>query len=530
MGVDLSQSRSCGSDGDERFRLLFEGLNQGVTFQDAEGYILDANPAAERILGVTRAELIGRHARDSSWQVCDASGSAISEKNYPGFVARAMDQAQIKVTVGIFNSARGERRWLNVDYIPQPSLPGRPSVSLCTVFSDITEQRRTEQALRENENYLGRAQRIASVGSCFLDFRDDKLKWSDEVFSIYGVEKSQHVPSLDSVRKLIHPDDWQIYIDAVETAREGHQPHPIQYRIFRPDGQIRILFRDSELSLDDAGVVIGALSIIQDITDLRAAEKQKDELQTQLFHAQRLEALGTLAGGIAHDLNNTLVPILGLSEAMLSGVRANHPHRPLLQVIHTAGTRARDLVRRILTFSRREDLDSKPLELTPFLHETMRLVRAGLPANIKIDQRISRPFRIFGDASQLHQVIVNLVTNAAHAIGDVGGKITVRVSESRATRLDDRSSLAGKFIRISVIDAGCGMDDETRKHIFEPFFTTKKIGAGTGLGLSVVHGIVTAHGGHIDVTSSLGEGSRFDVFLPMLAPERDVNEIAGIAS
>jgi signal transduction histidine kinase len=225
-----------------------------------------------------------------------------------------------------------------------------------------------------------------------------------------------------------------------------------------------------------------------------------------------MDALGTLAGGIAHDLNNTLVPVVALTECVQASLAPDDPNGELLALVRDAAGKARDLVNRILTFSRQELSDKKESDLACLLNESMRLLRATIPATIAIEMQIGDLPPIMADAAQIHQVMLNLVTNAAQAIGDRTGKITISAQRSHEGEAQDGSRR--RWICLSVSDTGSGISDETQRRMFEPFFTTKLAGEGTGLGLPVVHGIVTGHGGTIQVTSRLGEGTTIDVYLP----------------
>jgi signal transduction histidine kinase len=265
-----------------------------------------------------------------------------------------------------------------------------------------------------------------------------------------------------------------------------------------------------------AGAATGLIVTMQDATEFREAQRQRESLRTQLYHAQRVESLGVLAGGIAHDLNNTLVPVLALSESMLKSPAIGEAQRPLVDLIHKGGVRARDLVRQILSFSRRENPNSQLIALAPFVRESLQLARAGIPTTIRIEEAIADVPPIMGDRSQLHQVMLNLIANAAHAIGEQQGIVTVELSADVAHGLDGEKENRNNCVRISVSDTGKGMDEKTQERIFEPFFTTKRVGEGSGLGLAVVHGIVAAHRGRIVVSSKVGTGSRFDVLLPLV--------------
>jgi signal transduction histidine kinase/HAMP domain-containing protein len=268
----------------------------------------------------------------------------------------------------------------------------------------------------------------------------------------------------------------------------------------------------------------GVIDVITDITNVKAAEAQQRALEAQLHHSQRLEALGTLAGGIAHDLNNTLVPILGLVELMAEGLPEDSPERESLAIVTEAALRAKGLVSQVLAFSRREQGQRRKLDFARLVREALVMLRRAVPSTIRIEQAIDDVPRIEGDEGQFDQVIVNLITNASQAIGNDIGTITVFL---RAARGADGRAIA----RLTVRDTGRGMDEPTMARIFEPFFTTRPVSGGTGLGLSVVHGIIVAHGGSIRVTSKPGAGSTFEIDLPIAdAKPQDGDEIGPAAN
>ena len=244
------------------------------------------------------------------------------------------------------------------------------------------------------------------------------------------------------------------------------------------------------------------------IATLRDISRSK-ELSAQLQQAQKMEAIGTLAGGIAHDFNNILSIILGYASLLEDEVEDAGETRENLDMVVRAARRARDLVEQILTFSRRSERERRPLDPKPVFAEALKLLRSTLPATIEIRTHIDEaPMQLLADPSQLHQVLMNLCTNAAHAMSESGGILEVSIERAR-------SAPAGDSLRLSVADTGAGMDADTAGRIFEPFFTTKERGQGTGLGLAVVHGIITEHGGTIDVASRPGEGATFTAYLPI---------------
>jgi len=258
------------------------------------------------------------------------------------------------------------------------------------------------------------------------------------------------------------------------------------------------------------------LSIIVDVTAARQAEEERLKLEKQLYESQKIEAIGTLAGGIAHDFNNILGGIIGYAE-MAARQPDQKKNRRYLDQILAAADRAKDLVMQILAFSRHGEHDKKPMDLRIITKETLKLLRSTLPASIDVLCNIENcPFTINGDPTQMHQIIMNICTNAAHAIGEKNGILEVSLAreELSTERSREVNIKPGNYVRLHVSDNGQGIDPAIIDRIFDPFFTTKKKGEGTGLGLSVVYGIVKNHDGHILVKSQPAQGTTFDIYLP----------------
>lgn len=257
------------------------------------------------------------------------------------------------------------------------------------------------------------------------------------------------------------------------------------------------------------------------VVDITARKK----LEEQLRVAQRLEAVGQLAAGIAHDFNNILTAISGNTKLALADLPTGHPVQQNLEEIEKAASRATGVVRQILSFSRQDPVKREPIAIAKVVEEAIRLARTGLRANISVETNFAADLpAVFADSTQIHQIVMNLATNAADAIGDKPGILSVqlRAEQLDAADIAGHPGLApGYYVRLSVSDSGCGMDERTASRIFEPFFTTKPLGHGTGLGLSVVHGIVQQHGGAITVDSKVGRGTTFLVYLPAASQAAD---------
>ena len=282
------------------------------------------------------------------------------------------------------------------------------------------------------------------------------------------------------------------------------------------------IWRKAVPLVDSAGRFNGVLRFNRDITN-------EVGLRDQLAHRQRIEVVGRLAGGIAHDFNNILSPILGYSELALMDVPENSKLSEYLHAILTAANRARNLVKQILTFSRQNIQELRPLEIQPVITEVLGFLRSSLPATIEIVSHIDNDCGlIMGDATQIHQVIMNLCTNAYHAMEDTGGRIEVDLSRVELTA-DDLSGMhiePGSYLCLRVADNGHGIEETVINKIFDPYFTTKEKNKGTGLGLAVAHGIVESHGGDIKVVSKPGKGTEFSVYFPVAGEDSILSEKA----
>ncbi len=374
------------------------------------------------------------------------------------------------------------------------------------------ELQKTALALEDREAALQRILRVAPVGIGVV--KDRMLlqanAWIAELLGIPGEELlgesfGRLFESAEEFEQIARDVYWSIRErggDTVDARWRHRNGTPVEVRLsFTP--------------LDAADWSRGVMFTALDLTAARRAESERLRLEAQLRQAQKMEALGTLAGGIAHDFNNILAAILGFSELARIAAAEGEDAGPHILEILKASCRARDLVRQILAFSRRTESAFAPVSLKPIVSEALKLLRATLPATIRLHLRLDAEGRILGEPTQIHQVVMNLCTNAFQAMQDEGGELEVALDEEGNPGPD----AAGRWVRLRVRDTGTGIEPSILNRIFDPYFTTKETGKGTGLGLAVVHGIVKQHRGRIEVASRPGEGATFDVYFPRLAEE-----------
>ncbi|MBU0944625.1 MAG: PAS domain S-box protein [Proteobacteria bacterium] len=290
----------------------------------------------------------------------------------------------------------------------------------------------------------------------------------------------------------------------------------------------------ASLIYNEKGETTNILGVTRNISERKKAEEEREKIQKQLIQAQKMEAIGTLAGGIAHDFNNILSAIFGYTELAQMVCQEDPELREDLEGISVAARRARELIKQILAFSRQSEQKKVPLQIALVISEALKLLRSSIPTSIEIKQDIASRKCVLSDATQIHQIVMNLCTNAYQAMRDTDGTILVSLKELEITADDPvlgGEVSPGDYLHLEVSDTGLGIAREIREKIFEPYFTTKKVWEGTGLGLAVVHGIVQNHGGYISVDSALGHGATFHVYLPTVESNtaaEDVSETSSI--
>ena len=380
-----------------------------------------------------------------------------------------------------------------------------------------------ERALRLSEERYALAMEAANEGHWDWIVGTDRMFLSPKMKKLYGLREDAAIESRSTWLEqiVIHPDDRVRLQTALTEHLEGRTTdYECEYRVRQLDQSWRWIHARGRYLRDFAGKPVRFVGSASDVTAQKIAESDKGQLEAQLRQSQKMEAIGTLAGGIAHDFNNILGAILGYGElAQQESAEGSALRRYLDNVMHAA-ERAQMLIERILGFSRSGLGDRTPVNVRLVVEETLELLEASLPHGIRLERRIEAvDSAVIGDATYLHQVAMNLCTNAIQAMKGAGVlRVILECIEAYGGRALSRGSLApGRYVRLIVADSGVGISPEVIDRIFDPFFTTKGVGEGTGLGLSLVHGIVSDLGGAIDVTSSPGEGTTFEIWLPLSA-------------
>jgi len=389
------------------------------------------------------------------------------------------------------------------------------SIRIGGIVFDVTERRRAQDALRRSDATRMLALDSARLGDWQLDLQTGLATRSLLHDEIFGYSEKQAEWNFDIFMSHVHPDDRERIARTFKECLDEQRKWDFECRILWPDQSLHWIWACGSHYRDETGRSTHVMGTVADITE----RKRSDELR---LRSQKLEGLGTLSGGIAHDFNNILLAINGNAKLAIADLPPDHPVQQSLAEIAKASARATDLVRRILTFSRPGELKRQVCALQPIVEEALKLVRATIPATVEFRTAFAPHLpAVLADSTQIHQIIVNLATNAAHAIGSKSdGRIEVQLDSANLTADDMSPALnlsEGRYVRLRVSDNGCGMDRPTLNRIFDPFFTTKGPGEGTGLGLSVVHGIMKNHDGGISVYSEPGNGTAFRLFFPAVA-------------
>jgi two-component system, cell cycle sensor histidine kinase and response regulator CckA len=371
------------------------------------------------------------------------------------------------------------------------------------------------------QNHLELAQKAGKIGTFEWNLLLNKISWSIGLEALYGLEPGSFGDNLDGWLTTIHPEDRPEVKIEIDRALNSKQGLDLEFRIEYPDASIHWIAVKSNIFPDLNGDRNRTIGVHMDITE-------KKQLEAQFLRTQRLESLGTLASGIAHDLNNILTPILSVAQLLpLRVTNIDERTQNLLKILETSARRGADLIKQILSFA--QGVEGKHVCIQPshLIVEIQKIIQQTLPKSIEIDTSVPADLGlVWGDMTQLHQVLMNLCINARDAMPQ-GGTLTIEASNKSIDKAFTREHLdakIGDYVSISVIDTGTGIQPQLLHRIFDPFFTTKEVGKGTGLGLSAVLGIVKSHGGFVDIKSQVNRGTQIDIYLPACPPTHQPHE------
>ncbi|HVH08708.1 MAG TPA: PAS domain S-box protein [Gemmatimonadales bacterium] len=496
--TEQAQAEEARRQSEERFRALIEHGADALALLSADGAVLFVSQSAERIFGFTPQELVGTSA-----------GQLVHPDDRPRLGATLIDLAArpgVPATLELRLRHR-DGSWREVEAVIVNRL-GEPAVgAIVGNFRDLSERKDAERALRDSETQYWSL--VEGVRDIIFALAPDGIiaSLSPAFETITGWPRGDWLGK--PFDQLVHPEDVPQALELFGRVVRGEPRPTAQVRVRSSKGDYRVTEFAATAQLRD-GRLAGVLGIGRDVTE-------RVHLEQQLRQAQKMEAVGRLAGGIAHDFNNILTAITGYADLLLEDLATNDPRRQDAEEIHKAADRAAGLTRQLLAFSRQQVLQPRVVDLNALVSELEKMLRRLLGEDVTLATALAPGLgRVRADPGQLEQVIMNLAVNARDAMPH-GGKLTLETGDvalGGPSAADLYPAPPGAYVMLAVRDTGVGMDPETQGHLFEPFFTTKEKGKGTGLGLATVYGIVKQSGGFIWVTSELGVGNTFNIYLP----------------
>ena len=508
---------------EELFRLAFENSNQGMCLTDPQGNIQRANRWLVNAFGYQKEEL----ERMTIFDITHPDYIHLSRNFIDEAAAKHADHTEFEK---VFIHQDGHHLWVLNSSSAIRDTEGNLLYFIIHI-KDITERKQFEKSLKKSEADLREAQDIARIERWELDLVNNTLIWSDGIYSLLELEETDAELSYEKVLQYVHPEDREKVIQAYQESVEEGKPYKIIHRMLMSEDRIKWLSARARTDYDESGTPVRTVGTLQDITDQLLAEEERDSLQEQLYQSQKMEAVGKLAGGVAHDYNNMLSVIMGYTEMALEKTDPEDPlNKDLIEVMN-ASKRSADITRQLLTFARKQSIAPAALNLNTAIPDMQGMIRRLIGESIDLQWRPGNElWNIIIDPAQVDQILVNLCINARDAIEDVGN---ITIETSNIIFDEDYCNthagfIQGEFVMLAVSDTGSGMDKAVLASIFEPFFTTKAVGHGSGLGLPTVYGIVKQNNGFINVYSEPGSGSTFKVCLPRYIGEGETAETASI--
>jgi PAS domain S-box-containing protein len=510
--VKLYHSQASLQENEEKYRTILDNIEDGYFEVDLKGDFTFFNNSVCRILGYSPLEMVGMNNR----QYMDEKNAKKVFETFnrvyrTGKPAKGFDWEVIR--------ADGSKGHVDASVTLITDEAGN-RIGFRGIVRDITERKQAEKDLRESEEKYRQLVNYAPAGIYEVDFVNGKLASANDVMSEYTGYSKDELLKMSAPDFLTRESQKQM-ADRIARLIKGKKIYgSAEYKARAKDGREFWMLVNARYFYDKYGKLKSAMVVAHDITDRKRALEEKSRLEDRLQQAQKMEAIGTLAGGIAHDFNNILSVIIGYTELILMSGNVDAEVKQNLKEIFNASKHARDMVKQILAFSRQSKQERKPIQVAHIVKEAIKMLRASLPTTILIQQQIEKDTGIIeADPTQIHQVLMNLCTNAAHAMNGKDGVMQISLSnvELDHAALEMAPDLKpGSYLKLSVSDTGHGIAPDAYEKIFDPYFTTKKKEEGTGLGLAVVQGIVKSHNGAVTVESEVGKGTTFHVYLPVI--------------
>ena len=499
--------RKLAEEGLRKYESIISTVDDSMSFIDKNYIYRTINDAYTRIFNAPREEIIGR-------SVAEMLGEDAFDNQINGYLDRCLGGEEVHYHHW-FDFPNGKRRFMDMSYYPYFDKGGTVS-GVVVNGRDMTELELARSTLNRANLEMNQVFN-SSIPLCMIDKEYNLRRFNTTLCKLFGLdEETIHDKKCYQVLQTPLCDTPKCPMKQILSNDEVRE-HELEIQL-RSGGTVSCLVTANPLEGNE-GELLGIVESFMDITQLNETKEEKHKLEAQLQQAKRMEAIGTLAGGIAHDFNNILGAIMGYTELAQWDAGDSPSLKAHLDEVLQAANRAKDLIQQILTFSRQSQQEVKPVQVNLIVKEVLKFLRASLPTTIEIRQDIESDALVMGDPTQIHQVLMNLCTNAAHAMRDKGGLldvslVNVELDSDFVGRHPDMK--AGPYLQLSVRDTGHGMPADIQDRIFDPFFTTKETGEGTGMGLSVVHGIVKSYGGTIYAYSEPGKGSSFKVYFPAI--------------
>ena len=516
--TELKKAEASLHDSRNMLQTVLNSIPAAVFWKDRDSIYLGGNRTWLAATGLnSSAEVVGKSDYDLPWSKKEADSFREDDRRV---IESGIPEYDL---IEPYRRANGTQAWAKTNKVPLRDTEGN-IIGVLGTYEDITERKLAKKTLQKERDTAQRYLDLAGVIFVAINNKGEVTLINQKGCEVLGYNEEEIVGKNwfenfipEWLKEDLIPVSKKLLNGDIKSAEYHENP------ILTKTGEERVIAWHNTILRDAEGNIIGHLSSGEDITEQKRAEKDKRKLEEQLIQAQRMESIGTLAEGIAHDFNNILSPIMIYTEIVMSSIPDESPLQSNLKKIFKASERARDLVQQILTFSRQTEKELKPLEVGSVFKETLKLLRSSLPTTIEIRQKIkTKSGIILADPTQIHQVLMNLCTNAFHAMRDKGGVLDVTLQDIHidAEAVNQYPDLnSGPYLRLTVSDTGHGMAPEIMERIFDPYFTTKEKGEGTGLGLSVIHGIVRGYSGAINVKSEPGKGTTFYLLFPRIEKE-----------